>query len=332
MHQSKTLRTIAVAALIIPQVIAFAQDATTTISDLLNGKAMPTKIVAADLPADFKAVKLTVSGSSDMSGMFGMFMPFMLMGAMMGGASSEQNPEQEQQAQMLSFLEVSWTKGDVVKMNGRDFLVTYKPALDLTKIMASKESGPPKSFDLSLTLVAMDSFTSITPMPEVTKDDLVKFAQGLAKPPAASQQATTLSNAKQISTAMIMYASDWDDVLPYAQSTKAVQFVTYPYVKNAEVWKTLNPNGGQFQFNMALGGVSMTDVPSPAETVLYYESNEWPDGKRAVSYLDGHAKLVSAEEWAKLKASLDLKLKKTAKPLPLNYGMDWDPSKGSGGG
>jgi len=119
-----------------------------------------------------------------------------------------------------------------------------------------------------------------------------------------------------------MYASDYDDVMPYAQSTATVKYVTWPYLKNAESWKSHNPAGSKFYFNMALAGSSLIDVESPAETVMFYESTAWEDGSRCVAFADGHVKMVSAEDWTMLSETLRLKLPKHGKPLPANYGIE----------
>lgn len=335
-------------AVLLPGVMAVAQEVK-SVADVIFGKAFPLSMKPADIPAEFRPVKLKVAGSGgggllDIMGT--MMMPFM----MMGGASS-QNAEG---SEIMSLMDMSWTKGDVVRMQGKDFIVTYKWNLDLMQAMAKPAAEPSaetkpgdvvKAMELTLTLVAVDGLTSISPVNGFTKDDLLKLIDRLSKPkpdePAAApdepegaatvetgpgdQGAQALSNVKQIALGMMMYISDNDDLFPYAQSTKAVQYVTYPYLKNFDVWKTNNPNGSQFYFNMAVAGVSASDIQKPAETVLFYESATRPDGRRTVAFTDGHAKLVSEAEWAKLQPTLKLKLKKSVKPLPANYGMDWNP-------
>ncbi len=120
---------------------------------------------------------------------------------------------------------------------------------------------------------------------------------------------------------MLMYSSDYDDNYPYAQGTAAVKFVTYPYVKNKKVWETYNPNGGQIVFNMGVAGANATSIQNPADTVMFYETMPWPDGRRAVAYTDGHVKHVASDVWAEISKRLTPSgIKRVAKALPLNYG------------
>lgn len=132
---------------------------------------------------------------------------------------------------------------------------------------------------------------------------------------------------KQVCLASIMYMSDNDDILPYAQSTTQVKMVTYPYLKNIRAWDSFNPKGGEFRFNISAGGVNAAEVEFPAETVLFYESQAWPDGTRVVGFFDGHVKSVDAELWKRLQPTLKLKLKKRAQPFPLSYGKGWKPGR-----
>lgn len=335
-------------AVLLPGAVALAQEVR-SVADVIFGKAYPLSMKPADIPADFKPVKLKVAGSGgggflDMMG--SMMMPFM----MMGGASAQNSEGSE----ILSLMDMSWTKGDVVRMQGKDFIVTYKWNLDLMQAMAkpaaegggeTKPGDVVKAMELTLTLVAVDGLTSISPVGNFTKDDLLKAIEKAAQAPKeqpgaapdepegaatfgaepADDATRGLSNVKQIAVGLMMYVTDYDDVFPYAQSTKAVQYVTYPYIKNFDVWKTHNPKGSQFNFNMAIAGVSATAIPDPAETVMVYESAPRPDGRRAVAFADSHAKLVSSADWDKLKPTLSLKLKKSAKPLPLDYAKDWKP-------
>jgi hypothetical protein len=133
----------------------------------------------------------------------------------------------------------------------------------------------------------------------------------------------TRSNMKLIALGTIMYTTDWDDVLPYAQSTRAVAYCTEPYMKNRRIWQTLNPNGGKIQFNMGIAGVGVDDVQNPAETPLFYETQFWPDGSRVVAFLDAHGSSISNSDWPIVNKALAAKFKRKAKPLPANWGSSF---------
>jgi hypothetical protein len=82
----------------------------------------------------------------------------------------------------------------------------------------------------------------------------------------------------------------------------------------------------------------MADVPAPAETPLYFESQTWPNGRRCVAYTDGHVKAVSSDDWQHHQPFLQLKLKKYGKPIkiveqiPTNRVEPPKPSKKKGHG
>jgi hypothetical protein len=122
-------------------------------------------------------------------------------------------------------------------------------------------------------------------------------------------QAITLYNIKQLSMAMLMYCADDDDMsIPYKQP-KRWKEVIYPYVKSKEMFWTLNPAGGEIKINPCTCGVSTVSIPQPEATPVFYESLVWSDGKRAVSFWDGHAKFLDKTDWEKTKKRLQLKRK-----------------------
>lgn len=343
-----------VVALMLPSALAFAQEAM-SFAELLAGKKVALKMSPKDLPDDFKPVKLKVAGSGggglmDMIG--SMFGPF---AAMMGAGSSSSDKEG---AMVMKLLDTYWTKGDIVRVQGKDYVVAYKWNLDLTDVEGSAPGTDPgkskhdalQAMVLSLSLVAVDSITSIAPVADMTKQDLIKFLETPYTPPAettppeagaavpadseettvdpSSDQGKTLAGLKQVSVAITMYVADYDDVYPAAQSTKAVQYVTFPYCKNFDVWRSYNPNSTRFLFNMAISGVSLASIEEPADLIMFYEERPWPNGDRAVAFCDGHVKMVTKEEWSGLESGLRLKLPKSAKPFPMNYGLDWNPGGG----
>lgn len=213
---------------------------------------------------------------------------------------------------------------------------------------------------LKLTLVRMDAITAVTPLPDVTKEKLLEMVRMLRSGPGAGSDAPmatpdappggeamtggmapvasqdyatakaaalrtqSLSNLKQIALGLVMYASDYDDVFPYAQSTTAVKWVTTPYIRIASLWTSPNPEGAEYRFNIALGGVHLEAIQSPSQTVLVYESRAWPDGRRGVAFADGSARMVDADQWREVENSLRLKLPRKGKPLPPEYGVkEW---------
>lgn len=336
---SKSARHFVLAVFAMASPFAWAQ--TLSMQDAVEGKTFPASIKPADLPSDFHAVEIKVgSGSS----YFETILPFMGMSMGMGGGSGRE----QKLFLLMSLMDVSWSSGKTVRLQLAspdptgatapalgDFLVTYKLDMGITDLarLGSDESGSTEIM-LKLVLVRTDQIASISPRPKIDRSVLLSLNQAaeetameMSGARTAALQTQTLSNVKQMCLATIMYASDYDDVLPYVQSTAAVRFVTHPYIKSREIFKTANPNGGEIRFNMAVAGVEMAAIPEPANTILFYESTPWPDGTRVVGYVDGHARKVPMADWERESASLKLKLPRKTKPLPADWGVKEDPLK-----
>ncbi|AIE87366.1 hypothetical protein OP10G_3998 [Fimbriimonas ginsengisoli Gsoil 348] len=310
-------------------VIAQGVETDPAISGLLSGLRVPLTMQAADLSADYHAVRISTGAAPDpVAGM----LPFMMLGVSTTGGA--------QNLDLQKALALSWTKGDIVLVGAERFLVSYK--LDLNPVDfvmrtarvpgQEAEKPAPLPTDLRLALVKLNAIQEIEYAPKMTPDNFRRIL-GAGRAPTVmdavgerADETVTVSNMKQVALSLVMYTNDYDDVLPYAQGTHAVQYVTYPYLKNIKAWETRNPNGGEFRFNLAVGGVSMPAFEAPAETPMVYESKAWPDGKRTVGFLDGHVKRVDQEEWKKMQKFLTRWLPASGKPFPLNYGKDWKPA------
>jgi hypothetical protein len=229
---------------------------------------------------------------------------------------------------------VSWTDGSVVATDAGAFLVTYQ--MDSSLFMQKSKPSADQEL-LKLVLVKRDAIASIAPRPDITKQILENYFKAkeggetgiaVASDAGAAKSATT-SNLKQVALGVIMYSSDYDDVIPYVQDTASAFTVINPYVKNQEVFKSLNPAGSRLLMNMAVAGVNSSTIENPQQVAMLYDSAPWPDGSRLVAFCDGHVSSVTASDWPKVEATLHLKLKKTGKPLPPGIGKSLT---GSGSG
>ena len=320
MTDVRWLRFAVVGLLLAPYAAVMAQDISTR--DLVTGNygKYATMLKLNELPDGYTAGRYVINNAPT---------SFESLIALSMGRN---NPESLRRSQILQCL---WSKGEVVKSLGRDFLVTYKVDADIQGVVGQDSSGtpvsPPKEPPLRINLVALDSIQGVTPYPELSKKDLLE-CWGVStgehsgyQPSISNLQTSTLSNLKQAGLGLMMYMSDYDDNLPYAQSTKAVWYVEFPYVKNVNVFKSYNPKGGEFRFNMGIAGVNGSSIPKPSEHVLLYEATPWADGRRCVVFCDGHGKLVSLAEWEALEKKLKIPgVKRETKPLPLNYGDKFD--------
>jgi hypothetical protein len=232
---------------------------------------------------------------------------------------------------------VYWTQGERTTVEGRDFLIAYR--LD---IPVSSLAGGGRSFDhwamenpmeLALQLIRPDAIGRLSPIPSLSPEKMAKaietFERALAEETGlpvgtrvagtanmAARQTAALSNVKQIALGIMLYGSDYDDRFPKTPSIANLRKAVEPYLKNASIWSTGNPNRSEFLFNPMLYGHSATDVPSPAEWPMVYESRAWPDGRRVVGYVDGHAKLVTGAEWTRLEGYLKRKVPSSKPPPP----------------
>ena len=295
-------------------------------SEALDGKKIPAVIKPKDLPADFWAVKITTSGEFSLLDLYG--------GAAFsfrsGGMPGEDEERQRAREALIQSVGVSWTKGDKVRIEGQEFLITYRLDVPIGALGSSGQSfdmwALENPLELTLQLVRPESISKITPVPTLSPEKMAKAVEAFTRSlgdeftgpigtPSSmvARQTAALSNAKQISLGILMYQSDYDDIYPARQSTDHVRNVTRPYMKNDALWKTGNPNKSRFLFNVSLSGFSAMDVDSPAEMPMIYESAPWPDGRRAVAYADGHAKLITNDQWNKLQPLLKAKLKRNLK-------------------
>lgn len=80
-----------------------------------------------------------------------------------------------------------------------------------------------------------------------------------------------------VALALIMYASDMDDVLPPTDRLQDIM----PYLKDQSIL-----NGFVYDYS---GERNMSKVENPGETVIGYMPG---NGGRAVVYIDGHVKWV----------------------------------------
>ena len=299
---------------------AFGQD----IDPLGSGK--PSSYSIAELPDSFVAVDLTTTKDNLSSLMLLSYAG----GTITGPADPKPRIDREMLVLLLNFV---WAEPSEAKTTG-EFLIGYKidyPMLQRNSIIN------PSQIRLRLTYIRRQSIIAMTPRGDYSPRMLKELAKEPSTAVASAMDRTvTISNLKQLGTGAMIFLSDYDDYFPYVQSTPQLFEFLYPYLKNREIMKTGNPMGGDFRFNMSLAGVSSTEIASPAETPMFFESVAWPDGRRCVAFADSHVKAVSADEWLNMQPLMNLKLKRRGKPIkvgaPLpNFDTPAPPTKGKKG-
>ena len=123
-----------------------------------------------------------------------------------------------------------------------------------------------------------------------------------------ARQAMCLSNVKQLSTAMLLYAQDYDDQLP--RGGRWMDDIS-PYARgerlfHCETAQAGSPSAYGYAFNSNLSRKKMKQVTTPATTRLLYDSSNLKqnatdpvtslanpprhNGGNNIGYVDGHAK------------------------------------------
>jgi prepilin-type processing-associated H-X9-DG protein len=116
-----------------------------------------------------------------------------------------------------------------------------------------------------------------------------------------AQEASCLSNAKQIGLAVMMYTQDYDELYP--RKKVSYKDVVMPYIKQEELFRcTLDAEGTlSYRINPNLLGVSAEKVKYPTRTIMLYEGKgDKPeyrhDGRAAIVFADGRASMMTRAE------------------------------------
>jgi prepilin-type processing-associated H-X9-DG protein len=118
------------------------------------------------------------------------------------------------------------------------------------------------------------------------------FSQARVK----AQEASSVSNLKQVAVGVMMYTMDYDERLPPMRDAATMKRAVMPYVKSDEVFK--DPRTGEpYHVNPAASGKSLAQIAAPDRFVILYEASPSRDGKRAVAFVDGHVKRLDPAEW-----------------------------------
>lgn len=292
-----------------------------TFRDLAQGVGTPSsRLAPAELPAEARPVMLTLKGAA------GMGDATLKWTATLFGVSPGMTVAGQAYRDLITASFAHWTDGSRTKIGGIDFLVTYRIPFSMATLagMSDDEAKPPAepTSNLDLVLVRLDAIETMAVLPGWDRARLAQVIAAPVQPDGIFQQAKkaahrtrAISHAKQLTLATLMYAADYDDHLPFVQSTAQVRDLIMPYIEDGEM-DTANPNGGRFLFNMRLAGVSLTSVKNSASTVLWFDEKSWPDGGRVVGYLDGSAKYLEQSVWRQAEAEKNRQtFKRRGKPI-----------------
>lgn len=255
--------------------------------EALNQQGVRTTLSASDLSADWHIISAGELG-------------------FLGLAMASEMPFQ------VSF----YTKGEMISFGKEKYLVAYHEQIIRTDNPAdmpppfyhsSKKGYLLEDSKLALSLLPLDASQSIyeikqfDPQTDYIKKDVV------------SEQ-SSLSNLKQIGLAVMMYVQDYDEKYPPMVAARnadeidehfngrnitprtTVQNRLMPYIKSKQIF--LQPvTHRPYLPNYKISRTSMAKIDNPASTLLFYEDAPNSAEMRAVVYADGHAKLISEEEF-----------------------------------
>jgi hypothetical protein len=260
------------------------------LNELLSGKELRMTMQLKDLNSDW--IRVSVGDQSGIAGL-----QAAIYSSMMGGSGG---------------TGAYYTKGETVLLAGERWLVAYqirqKP-FDYSALMSSERfPTPAKPTPETIVSLSFLNLSAISALNDIRPFDLQKELQAAAGPIEAIEEssekakaASSLSNLQQLGLALLMYCSDYDEVLPKAMGKPdAMQKALYPYTKNNELFK--NPMTGTLYLSNAILAKKKVDhIKYPSQMVTFYESEPASDGTRGVAFLDGHAKRLTASEWASVK-------------------------------
>lgn len=135
----------------------------------------------------------------------------------------------------------------------------------------------------------------------------------------AEETAENVVRMKKLAVATILYAADYDDNLPYVQSTASAVPLIAPYAFNMDVFQPVQPSS-KFWFNPKTAGVNLSAVFAPSGTPLWFERQS---GRKlgVVGFVDGHVELATPENTSSIEKGLSRNLPRLPgmRPLPSGY-------------
>lgn len=115
-----------------------------------------------------------------------------------------------------------------------------------------------------------------------------------------AKQTEALVRAKQLSKALFAYAEDNGGYYPLGvQSGVFPQAALGPYLPHASydlIARSTNPKSHVWAFNSALTSINVLQISDPGRTIAVFDSQDWPNGRRCVAFVNGGAKRLMGHE------------------------------------
>jgi hypothetical protein len=119
---------------------------------------------------------------------------------------------------------------------------------------------------------------------------------------AAASREVSFNNLKQMGIGFRMFADAHHDTTPPMDDPEAAKQAIMPYTQNDRDIFSDPVEGVPYRTNPYAGNKSLGDfTEDPTQLVLFYEGKADAEGKWRAVFLDGHAQLLTQEEWEKAK-------------------------------
>lgn len=116
-----------------------------------------------------------------------------------------------------------------------------------------------------------------------------------------AQSTTCLTNMKRLETGTLLYAQDYDNVLPYDAVGFKPLISSHVQDRAAFTCPLDPPTANSYTFNSNLANVSKHNITSLAQTILIYEGKTEKlayrhEGRATVGFADGHCRIVGPDK------------------------------------
>jgi hypothetical protein len=219
----------------------------------------------------------------------------------------------------LSWQETDYfTKGDAHWLNGKEFLVAYKPVPRLRTQLRENDyvaavtdnaypHAPEDRFEITLLEMA-----DLIPYMTNGNTNLRSFDPARRRTPFDASNASrafhenlSLVYLRKIYEALNAYSTAYLNVLPPLETAFAARQALQPFAENTTIFT--QPGTSQpFKTNPLFSNRKRAHLRKRGHAVIFYEVQPASDGLRAVMLLNGTVRRVDAKSWRNLKAISNL--------------------------
>lgn len=127
----------------------------------------------------------------------------------------------------------------------------------------------------------------------------------------AARKSVSVSQAKRVATAVMMYSADFDDTMPPIKDGAQMYSLLEKYVDNSNSYssdrtkKLMKEKAAGYTWDMDVSGKDLVSISNVSESWMFYSSEPAESKTVSLAYLDGHVRAVDRGDLAS----------KTVKPI-----------------